>query len=163
MGSLTVYSSNSTQITIASVTTSSVGNFTVVNPPSTRPFSFTLTTYKVDTTTGLAYAIDTRTTTPISCTAGALYNVAVTPTIAEVNAITTYTIVLTIKNKLQLSSFINVVFPSQIAIQVGTASCSISSHTCTVVSSQNVSVSVLSAIAANTVLTVVVNNVKNAN
>lgn len=54
VGSMSIYSSSSTQITLQNVTVYSISNFTVVSPPSTRPFNFIVTTYYVESGTGYA-------------------------------------------------------------------------------------------------------------
>lgn len=98
-----------------------------------------------------------------SCVSGAITGASAVPTNPQVNSITTYTITFTIPHKLQATSFINVVFPNQLAIQTGTATCSMPSHTCSIKSASNISVVVSSAISANSVLTITVANVKNSN
>lgn len=54
-------------------------------------------------------------------------------------------------------------FPAQLSIQIGSASCSLGSHTCTIKSSQNISVTMTSAIAASSTHTISIQNVKNSN
>lgn len=95
--------------------------------------------------------------------AGVITAGSVLPVVTSVNSITNYPISFTIKNKLIAGSFIAIVFPVELAIQVGTASCSMTGHTCTIVSSQNVTITVASTINAGSALSVTVNKVKNAN
>lgn len=95
--------------------------------------------------------------------AGAITAGTVLPTVTAVNNITSYQISFTIKNKLTTGSFIAIVFPVELAIQTGTATCSMAGHTCTVATSQNLTVTIASTIVAGSALSVTVSKVKNAN
>ena len=153
---------NSTQITLSGINSNSILGWSVTTPPSTRSFTFKYTTYAISTTNSNPYAVETRSIT-YSCVSGVITNASANPTNSIVNTITTYTIVFTIKNRLQATSFINVIFPSQLVIQIGTATCAMPGHSCAVLSGSNITVTVASAIAASSTLTITVTGVKNSN
>jgi hypothetical protein len=92
------------------VSGSLIFNFTVVNPPSTRPFNFKITTYYVQNSIG--YAMETLSTDMFQCNPGMIINTAVTPKSIDINAITSYTITFTISHQLVQGSFIVIAFPS---------------------------------------------------
>ena len=161
-GTFTVYSQSSTQITLSGITTNSILGWSVTTPPSTRSFTFKFTTYQISTTNTNPYAVETRSIT-YNCVSGVIANASATPTNSLVNAVTVYTIVFTIPHKLQATSFINVQLPTQLAIQTGNATCAMTGHSCSVRSASNISVTVGSAITANSVLTITINGVKNSN
>lgn len=147
-------------IILSGLTSNSVSGFTVTTPPSIRGFSFKLTTYYVSNS--IPYAIETKT---MNCqnNPGIMTTASVSASNTQVNQITVYTITFTIINRLAIGSMIDVVFPSQLVIQIASASCSISGHTCVVKSNSNVSVTLSSAVVGNTQLIITVNNVMNAN
>jgi hypothetical protein len=85
-------------------------NFTVINPPSTRPFVFKMTTY-YNFNNLTPYAMETLTTDMYQCIKGNIINAIATPVLTDVNTNTSYTITFTIQHTLVSGSFINVVFP----------------------------------------------------
>jgi len=95
--------------------------------------------------------------------AGNIISTSISLSNSEVNAITTYTILFTISNRLIVGSFINVVLPSQLNIQNASASCSMTGHTCSIISTSNITVNIVSTIVPNTALTITITNIKNAN
>ena len=94
--------------------------------------------------------------------AGNIINTSISLLNSEVNAITNYTISFTISNKLIAGSFINVVLPSQLNIQIGSASCSMTGHTCSITTTSNITVNIVSTILSYTALTITLPNIKNA-
>ena len=158
----TTYSSNTTQLVLQNIGGNSISSFNVVNPPSSRPITVTLTVYYFDTLSGLAYACETS-SVPFQASVGSLSSVSVVAESYLVNQVNPYTIKLTLSHGLVSGSLILIKFPIQLLLSTVTGSCSMTGHTCAVSNSSYVKVSVGSTLAAETALTVVVNNVQNGN
>ena len=92
-------------------------------------------------------------------------SVSVTPANLFVNELNTYTIKMTLGNNLVSGSFIDVMFPADIDMDLTSSVCtlSIAGHSCSVVSLNNLTITLTGAISKATEIVVTVINTKNAN
>lgn len=162
-------SQSSSQITFNNFTTtdilSGVGKslfgWTFTNPPSTRPFTITLTSlYSFGGTT---YGIDTSTNT-YNCSNGVIATATISSTSYAINAVASYTFRFTTINALTTGSYISIVFPSYTSAVIGSSCSSTNSFlSCSVANSSYLNISVGGAVAGGTSLTITVNSANNPN
>jgi len=171
LGTGTIVAQNSTSLTLSGVTTSDytgptskisiISGFTIITPPSSRPFTFTYTTYNVSG--GISYGIESTTVT-IHCSTGTISTASLTANSYAVNAVTKYVISFNTANGLIAGSYIGITFPAYTAITLAsTCLCSNGVVGCTVSSTSFANLTVSGAVVAGTTLTITFNSVTNPN
>jgi hypothetical protein len=162
---VTVVSQNSSQITISSISSADIPASTskfllgwnFVNPPSTRPFTLTLTS--LYSTGGSAYGIDTLTNS-YNCNSGSIVTYSLTALNYAINALTTYTITFSTVNTLTTGSFIAIVFPPYITLS-GSCSSTNGALSCAVSNTSYANISISGPISGGTSLSIKFTSVTN--
>ncbi len=138
-----------------------LSGFSIITPPSTRPFTFKFTTeyYPAINT---VYEIDTFSKT-YQNNPGAITGGLVVPSDTTINVLTSYRIDFTLKNRMVAGGFIQIIFPPTIVIDP-TASCtaSITNYSSCVINSGNVTININGMVSPLSSLSVTVDKVKNA-
>jgi len=129
------------------------------NPPSTRPFTLTITS--LVSIGGVAYGIDSSTNT-YTCNPGNINISSLSVASLSINAVTTYTITFTTVYALTSGSYIGIRFPNYITVASGCSSTN-GLLSCTVTNNSYGNVSISGAIAAGTSLNVRFTSVTNPN
>ena len=132
--------------------------FTIIAPPSSRPFTITVTTYYQQA--GSTYGIDTLTKT-YGCLPGTM-TAALTLADTAIGASTSLVITVTIQNSLYSGSYIGVSFPAGITATVGnTCSSNSSSLSCTVTASNYANLTSSALVAGASVIDITFSAVQN--
>lgn len=151
-------SQNSTLVIISNISASDLNagtsrplaGWTFTNPPSTRPFTITLTSVVVSG--GITYGIDSTTNT-YNCLPGSISVYSLIPNSFVINAMTTYTITFTTIYALTTGSYIGITFPQYISIGVGCSSTN-GLLSCSVSNTSYGNISISGAVPLGTSLTI---------
>jgi hypothetical protein len=169
-GSSTIFSQNSTATVftnvanVSDITSGSISlfNFAVLTPPSTRAYTVTFTTLYYDSSTNGYFGIDS-TNIQYQNAAGIITDANLTLSTRSINKNSSYEVVFTIINALKSGSFIQIIFPSNAAIDP-TATCSVNitnSSSCSK-TSQNITIQINGSVPASSIIKVTVTVVLNA-
>lgn len=150
---------NLTTSTTSSPSILTLNNFTLINPPySTKPVTITFTTENL--VDSVYYLID-RGTVDIVSTPSTITEFGINVANTSINAISRNTIWLKTLNRLISTSFIMLVFPSQISLSPSTSTCTLSSYssTCSITNTSTLVIDINTIINAGSNLSVIVNGV----
>jgi hypothetical protein len=136
----------------------SVPGITVVTPPSSRPFTITLSTQW--TLNGTVYGIDA-TSLSYTCQTGTLTAVTAVPSSTSVNAVTQYSLTFTTVNALISGSFISIYFPSELTPTVGACSTNNSAISCSISNTSYALLSITGGVPSISTIKVTFPSVKN--
>jgi len=137
-----------------------IGGLNVITPPSSRPFTVTVTSQWL--VGGVPYGINSGSIT-FACLTGALTSASVAPTSLSVNAVTQYVLQFTTTNALVSGSFVAIRFPSQVTATVGACSTNNVRVSCAVTNSSYASLSIAGSVAGASTIVVTFPSVKNPN
>jgi hypothetical protein len=134
-------------------------SFSVVTPPSSRPFGITFTSLFLSS--GTFYDIDSSSIS-ITPVAGSLNNLTLTAASYFVNDNTTYTLVFATANALVAGSYVGVTLPSTVSLAaVGSCSANLSALACSITNSSYLNFSSAGAIPAGTAVALTFSPVTN--